>query len=92
MLDPEVESRPWHEQVRLDDESYRSQLAYLFDGSPFYRKKLADAGFESAPAVGGLADIAELPLTEKQELRTTATPDNPFGSHLCVRQSEISLR
>jgi phenylacetate-CoA ligase len=30
-----------------------------------------------------------LPLTEKAELRATITPENPFGSHLCVEQSEI---
>jgi phenylacetate-CoA ligase len=36
-----------------------------------------------------LADIAQLPLTEKDELRATRTPDNPFGSHLCAEPSEI---
>ena len=66
MLDPEVETRPWAEQLALDDESYRTQLAYLFERSAFYREKLAAAGFDSAPAAGGLADIARLPLTDKQ--------------------------
>ncbi len=36
-----------------------------------------------------MADIAELPLTEKDELRATRTPDNPFGSHLCAEPAEI---
>ena len=44
MLDPEVESRPWAEQLALDDASYREQLAYLFARSAFYREKLAAAG------------------------------------------------
>ena len=83
MLEPEVETRPWEEQLVLDDERYRAQLAYLLARSPFYRRKLA-----GAPA-GGLRDIAQLPLTEKDELRATVTPENPIGSHLCAEPSEI---
>jgi phenylacetate-CoA ligase len=89
MLAPEVEARPWAEQLALDDNSYRTQLAYLFDRSALYREKLAAAGFASAAAAGGLADITELPLTEKRELRATCTPENPIGTHLCVPSSEI---
>ena len=89
MLEPEVETRPWGEQLALDDESYRHQLEYLFERSPFYREKLRAAGVPSAADAGGLADIALLPLTEKQELRETVTPDRPFGAHLCAEPSEI---
>src|SRR3982751_369665 len=84
-----VETRPWEEQLAVDGESYRTQLAYLFDRSPFYRGKLAGAGFASPDAAGGLADIAQLPLTEKRELRATCTPANPVGAHLCATPSEI---
>ena len=59
------------------------QLEYVFARSGFYREKLA--GFEGTR----LADIAALPLTEKAELRATTTPENPFGSHLCVSPCEI---
>jgi phenylacetate-CoA ligase len=89
MLDPEVETRPWAEQLALDDAAYRAQLAYLFERSAFYREKLSAAGFESAGAAGGLDAIATLPLTEKAELKATATRDNPVGSHLCADRSEI---
>ena len=40
-----------------DDELYREQIAYLLGRSAFYRERLA--GHEP----GGLAEIAELPLT-----------------------------
>jgi phenylacetate-CoA ligase len=85
----EDETSPWAEQLAADERSYREQLAYLFERSAFYRAKLADAGFQSAGAAGGLADIAELPLTEKRELKATATADNPIGTHLCAQSSEI---
>jgi phenylacetate-CoA ligase len=67
-----------------DAESYRGQLAYLLERSPFYREKLA--GIEVSD---DLADIASLPLTEKSELRETVTPESPFGAHLCAELSEI---
>jgi phenylacetate-CoA ligase len=89
MLEPETETRPWADQLALDDASYRTQLAYLFERSAFYREKLAAAGFASAEAAGGLADMAQLPLTDKDEIRATCTPDNPIGAHLCATPSEI---
>jgi phenylacetate-CoA ligase len=89
MLAPEVEARPWDEQLALDDEHYRAQLGYLFERSAFYREKLSAAGLASAADAGGLAEIAQLPLTEKRELQATRTADDPFGSHLCAAPSEI---
>ena len=89
MLAPEVEARPWAEQLELDDVSYRIQLAYLFERSAFYREKLTAAGVADAPAAGGLAELAQLPLTEKAELRATVTPERPIGSHLCAAPEEI---
>jgi phenylacetate-CoA ligase len=89
MLAPEVEALPWAEQLALDGESYRTQVGYLFDHSAFYREKLAAAGFTSPEAVGGLAEIAQLPLIEKAEIRATCTPENPIGAHLCAAASEI---
>ena len=80
ILAPEVECRPWAEQLALDDASYRKQLAYLVTRSSFYREKLKAAGFATAEGAGGLGDIAGLPLTEKSELKATCTPDNPIGS------------
>ena len=82
MLEPEIESRPWHEQLALDDEAFRAQLAYLRERSPFYREKLAGHGDV------GLAELAALPLTAKDELRATVTDENPFGAHLCAGREE----
>jgi phenylacetate-CoA ligase len=89
VFDADVETRPWSRQLQLDDEAHRSQLGYLLERSPFYRSKLAAAGVASARDAGGLADIGRLPLTEKQELRASTTPENPIGSHLCVARDEI---
>jgi phenylacetate-CoA ligase len=78
------ERLPSAERRAKDDASYREQLAYVLERSPFYRMKLA--GVDTS---GGLDGIARLPLTEKRELKSTCTPENPFGSHLCVAPSEL---
>jgi phenylacetate-CoA ligase len=62
---------------------FREQIAYLLARSPFYREKLA--GYE----IGDLDDIAELPLTDKSEIRATVTRENPIGAHLCAEPHEI---
>ena len=67
-----------------DDAAFREQVAYVLERSPFYREKLAGRD------VGGLEDIAALPLTDKRELRATVTPENPFGAHLCATRGEIA--
>jgi phenylacetate-CoA ligase len=67
-----------------DAAAFSEQLEYLLERSPFYREKLA-----GLPRVG-LEDIAQLPLTEKREIRATVTPENPFGGHLCASREEIA--
>jgi phenylacetate-CoA ligase len=80
----DVETLPWEEQLALDDQAFRAQLAYLKQRSPFYRDKLAHTdGGET------LADIATLPLTDKRELRATTTHENPIGAHLAVDPHDV---
>jgi phenylacetate-CoA ligase len=89
ILAPDVESRPWEEQLVVDDARYRRQLDYLFERSAFYRDRLGAAGLATPEDAGGLADIAALPLTSKQEIRATCTPENPIGAHLSAAPREI---
>jgi phenylacetate-CoA ligase len=56
----------------------------VLERSPFYREKLG-----RADTTGGLDGIAALPLTEKRELKETATAANPFGAHLCADPREL---
>ncbi len=61
MLEPDVEARPWDEQLAIDERSYREQVAYLLERSAFYRDKLGAAGIASAADAGGLDAIGALP-------------------------------
>jgi phenylacetate-CoA ligase len=89
MVDPEIERGPWEDQARADSPLYLEQIRYLFEHSRFYRGKLERAGFATHGAVGGLAAIAALPLTEKDELRASRTRDEPIGAHLTARHEDI---
>jgi phenylacetate-CoA ligase len=66
------------------DDLYRAQIARLFERSPFYREKLARAGVVSPEQAGGVADIARLPFTEKDELRASQAAQPPLGAHAAI--------
>ena len=90
MLEPDVEARSPAAQRREDDATYRRQVGYLYDNSPFYRAKLTAAGFKSAVQVGGLADLHALPFTEKDELRATRSATDPIGTHLAQPLDKVA--
>jgi phenylacetate-CoA ligase len=89
LTEPDIEAAPWEGQEAADEAPYRRQIAYLIERSRFYRDKLARAGFASAESVGGLADIARLPFTEKDELRASRSADEPIGTHCTATRDEI---
>jgi phenylacetate-CoA ligase len=89
MRDPAAETLPWEAQAAADDAAWRAQVGYLLDRSAFYRGKLAAAGFGDAASVGGLAAIAALPFTEKDELRAGRSERHPIGTHLAAPMAEV---
>jgi phenylacetate-CoA ligase len=89
MFDPVVETLDPGEQFKLDRDQYAVQLEYLFKNSAFYQKKLAEAGIHNAGEAGPLEHIAELPFTEKDELRRTQAEQPPFGTHLACDQAQL---
>ena len=71
-------------------QEYRAQIERLFRRSAFYRNKLAAAGFDSPQAVGGLERIAELPFTEKDEVRASQAAHPPLGEHAAIDMAEAA--
>ncbi len=89
MFDPEVEARSLDDQFKRDDTAFRQQISYLFERSPFYARKLKKAGFNDAESVGGIDRIAELPATDKDEIRESQQLAPPFGEHLAADPADI---
>ena len=65
---------------------WRAQLGRLLETSSFYARKLREAGLR-APV--GLADLAALPFTTKQELKQAADERPPFGTNAGVPPERI---
>lgn len=80
---------PWNEQLSRDEPAYRNQIEYLFENSEFYREKLKNAGISSPSDAGGLAQIDQLPFTEKDELRESRNEAHPIGTHLAAPMDDI---
>ena len=89
MYDPAVETLDPKEQFKQDSEQYAVQLEYLFANSSFYQKKLGEAGIGCARDAGKLEQIAQLPFTEKDELRRTQADSPPFGTHLACEPKRL---
>ena len=89
MYDRETETRPLAEQHRIDDGLYARQMAYVFANSEFYRHKFGAAGMKRVEDLGGLEQIANLPFTEKDELRRTQAESPPFGAHLACDPAQL---
>ncbi len=87
---PDIETRTPEEQRRIDRATYRRQMEYLFDASPFYCRKLEAAGFHDAAAVGDLDQIAALPFTEKDEIRKSQAEHPPLGDHLAAPREKLA--
>ncbi|MEI7546484.1 MAG: phenylacetate--CoA ligase family protein [Actinomycetota bacterium] len=77
------------DQVRLADEKlFQSQLTRTYAGSPFLRRKFAEAGL-SLDAVRGLADLPLIPFTVKDELRAAQEDAPPFGDYLVADPHDV---
>ena len=90
MRDPPAETLPWDAQAAADDA--RLPRAGRLPLRPLAVLPRASSPRPASPtprSVGGLAGIAALPFTEKDELRASRTPENPIGAHLAAPMAEI---
>ncbi|MGE5662875.1 MAG: phenylacetate--CoA ligase family protein [Deltaproteobacteria bacterium] len=70
----EFETLPREALAALQGKRLRDLADRLYGAVPFYRRKLADAGFKPGD-VRGVDDLSRLPFTTKEDLRDTY----PFG-------------
>ena len=83
----EVETASPEDSKRLAAAAWERQYRRLRESSPFYARKLREAGTGSSFV--GLDDLSKLPFTTKDELRHALDEDPPFGSNACVSPDQI---
>ncbi len=80
----DIETMPRAAIRELQLERLKSTVAYCFNNSSFYNKKLTEAGIFDGSKIKTLSDIQYIPYTTKDDFR-----DNyPFGLS-CVTQKDV---
>ncbi len=79
----EIETLPREKLEELQLQRFRAQMRYVYERSPFYRRKFDAAGIKPDD-VRTLDDIRHVPFTEKDELRQSQAEHPPWGDFLCV--------
>lgn len=69
-------------------ERIREVMSYAWENSPFYRRKWDDAGVHPS-SIRSLEDFEKVPVVRKEELRADQAAHEPFGSYLCIPESEV---
>ena len=82
---PGAEFLPLAEIDRLQRRRWLRHSAYVSSGSDFYRSH-----FAGIRLTGQLEEIADLPFTDKEMLRTDQRAHPPFGSYLASRPDKIA--
>lgn len=87
--DPSVETAPLRELRRIQEEKLRVLVSYAYQMSPFYHRKMRQAGVRPED-IRGLEDLKRLPIILKQDWVTNQQENPPFGDIHCISREEWS--
>jgi phenylacetate-CoA ligase len=79
---PEVLSLPREQLTAIQDQRLRAMVAYVHETSPFWRRKLTQAGVEPGD-IRGIEDLPALPFCTRAELDAEQAEHPPFGAYTC---------
>ncbi len=85
--DPALSTLPREQLVAMQDERLRTMVAYVHETSPFWRRKLSEAGVTPAE-IQSVADLPRLPFTTRAELDAEQAAHPPFGEYTCSPRTE----
>lgn len=86
---PHRETMPEAEREELIIERLREVMAYAWEHSPLYHRKWSEAGIHPSK-ITSLEDFEAVPVITKHEIREDQAANEPFGSYLCVDESEVA--
>lgn len=85
--DRNSETMPREQLQVLQLKRFKERMAYVYERSPFYRRKFDKAGVKPDD-IRTLDDIGFVPFTVKEELRESQAEHLPWGDFLCIRPEE----
>ena len=82
---PEIETMPYEDLRKLQNERFMKQMRHVWDNVPYYRKKMEDMGV-TIDDIQSMDDLHKLPFLTKDDLRN-AYPYGLMGKPMseCVR-------
>ena len=83
----QMETLPREKLEELQLQRFRERMQYVYDHSPMYRRKYAEAGIKAAD-IRSLDDIQNVPFTVKEELRESQALHPPWGDFICIPPEE----
>ena len=84
----EVETMEKSKLDELEGKLLSRQVAYIFERSPFYRRKMEEKNL-SPKDIKGLDDLPKLPFTTKDDLRESQVEFGDLGGHQCAPKEKI---
>jgi phenylacetate-CoA ligase len=86
IYDMDMETLPREDIEKLQLTRLRATVERVYHNVPFYRKRLEERGLTPAD-IKSLADLKELPFTEKQDLRN----NYPFGLFAVPKENVVRI-
>ena len=87
----------WNEKVetmarekldKLEGDLLRKEVAYIYEKSPFYRRKMEEQNI-TPEHIKGMNDLPKLPFTTKDDLRESQMEFGGLGGHQCASRERI---
>ena len=78
VLDPKLERLPRPLMRELQSERLRAMVRYVYEETPFWRRKLDSTGLKP-DEIRGLEDLPRIPFCTKEELQEDQAQHPPFG-------------
>jgi len=84
----EIETMAPEKLVRMEERLLKDELFYIYERSPFYRKKWDEARV-SPKDFRSMEDLAGFPFTTKDDLRKTQEKLGGLGGHQCCAKEDL---
>jgi phenylacetate-CoA ligase len=89
MFNPGMESISLTDQEKMEKSLLLDQIEYVYKHSKMYQDKFAKAGI-TKDKINHVQDLALLPFTTKQELRSSQKRLTPFGDFLATSAEQVN--